>query len=345
MTGIPGCITRMHARCLRASRALACASLLSGALLARQGGPAPPDGCARACLEQIARAYWGALLAHDPARLPHAAHVAFTENNVRLTIGRGLWQTVSGVGPADLVFVDASRGEVATTAQVSEGPQAALLLARLKVLQRRVIALETIVARRETTTFLRPEAWHDSAPVLMADLPPYARRTREALVQIAQSYFDRLPDSSRPLPSLDPRCNRVENGVRTTNNPDPFPGVTPAPLNPAVSRLSCAQQFATQGLSFVTRVRDRRYPLVDVDKGLVLAAVIFDHDGTAPSAPGSTLKLSSPLPSPYSYAVAELFKIADQGIIQVQALFCLLPYGMPSAWPAPNPSTTRPAAE
>ncbi len=127
----------------------------------------------------------------------------------------------------------------------------------------------------------------------------------------------------------------------TTNNPDPFPGVHPPPLNPAVSRLGCAQQFALGGISFVSRVRDRRYPLVDADRGLVLAWVIFDHDGTAPrSADGP--KLSSALPSPYSYTVAELFKIADGRIVQIQALFCLLPYGMESAWRAGSLPTLLP---
>lgn len=288
--------------------------------------------CGRACLAAVARAYWAALLAHDPARLPQAPQIVFTENNVRLPLGRGLWRTVSSAGPQDIVFAEVSRGEVATTAQITEGSRPALLLARLKVVDRRVTELETLVARRETTTFLRPEGWHDAEPLLMRDLEPAARRSRAALVAVAEAYFDRLPDPSRPVPPLDPGCNRVENGVRTTNNPDPFPGVSPAPLNPAVSRLSCAEQFASKSLSFVTRVRDRRYPLVDEEKGLVLAWVLFDHDGAAPASRSGT-KLSSALPSPYSYTVAELFKIADGRILQIQAVFCLLPYGMRSAWP------------
>jgi len=324
----------------RFSRGIAPGSGASLAMLAvtlallgapRSGKGAVPD-CDRACLTAIAHRYWAALLAHDPARLPQAASLRFTENNVRLPLGRGLWQTVSAVGRDDIVFAEVSRGEVATTAQVSEGSRSELLIARLKVLGGRISELETLVARRETSPYLRPEGWNEAQPLLMQDLPPASRGQRGALIGVAEAYFDRLPDASRPVPPFDPGCNRVENGVRTTNNPDPFPGVHPPPLNPAVSRLGCAAQFAAAGLSFVTRVRARRYPLVDEDKGLVLAWALFDHDGTAPPSP-TGVKLSSALPSPYSYAVAELFKIANGRIVQIQALICQLPYGMESAWP------------
>jgi len=289
-------------------------------------------GCDRSCLTAIAGSYGQALLAHDPGLLPHTANVVFTENNVRLPLGRGLWQTVSATGPRDLVFIDEARAQVGITAQVSEGGRPALLIARLQVVNGKVSELETVVARRETTTYLRPEGWDEAHALLMQELAPGARRPRSALVQVAETYFNRLPDPSRPLPALDADCNRVENGVRTTNNPDPFPGVNPPPLNPAVSRLGCAAQFAAHGLSFVSRVRARRYPLVDVGKGLVLAMVLFDHDGTT-AAPDSSARLSAGLPSPYSYAVAEIFKIRDGRIVQIHAFFCLLPYGMPSAWP------------
>jgi hypothetical protein len=293
---------------------------------------AAPGTCDRACLTQIARSYWSALLKHDPGLLPHAATVQFTENQVRLALGRALWQTVSSADPDPIIIVE-DRGEVATLARVTEGTHAGLAFARLKVVQGQVSELETLVARPETASFLRPEGWDESRSLLLQELEPAAQRPRAALIEVAQAYFDRLPDPSRPTPPLDARCNRIENGVRTTNNPDPFPGVTPSPLNPAVSRLGCAAQFESRSLSFVSRVRERRYPLIDERRGLVLALALFDHDGTVPSAPGTPVKLSAPLPSPYSYAVAELFKVSAGRIELVQAFISLVPYGMPSAWP------------
>ena len=40
-------------------------------------------------------AYLNALVAHDPAALPVAANVKFTEDNVQKKLGEGLWQTAS----------------------------------------------------------------------------------------------------------------------------------------------------------------------------------------------------------------------------------------------------------
>ncbi|HTT01044.1 MAG TPA: hypothetical protein VMG11_03060 [Steroidobacteraceae bacterium] len=307
--------------------------LLTALWLAVPAIAAAAGVCDRTCLEALARSYWTALLAHDPGRLPHAATLTFTENNVRLRLGVGLWQTVSTADSPDIAILDEERGEVATMARITEGARAALAFARLKVARGQVTELETIVARRETASFLRPEGWDQARDLILQDLEPAARRSRTALIEVAEAYFERLPDSTKPLPPLDGRCNRIENGLRTTNNPDPFPGVTSPPLNAAVSRLSCEQQFASQTLSFVSRVRARRYPLVDETRGLVLALSLFDHDGVLAVTPHTGVKLSAPLPSPYSYIVAELFKISAGRIVLIEAVISLVPYGMASAWP------------
>jgi hypothetical protein len=57
--------------------------------------------CDRQCLYGFVDQYMAALVAKDPARLPWAAHAKFTENNVELPIGYGLWGTISGRGADD----------------------------------------------------------------------------------------------------------------------------------------------------------------------------------------------------------------------------------------------------
>ncbi len=52
--------------------------------------------CDRACLMGHARAYMDALTHHDPKRAAFARDVMFTENDVALPIGTGLWGTISG---------------------------------------------------------------------------------------------------------------------------------------------------------------------------------------------------------------------------------------------------------
>src|SRR5215472_1514853 len=54
----------------------------------RAGGGVTPD-CERHCLDGFVDQYLAALVAHEPARLPWAKKVKFTENNVELQIGDG----------------------------------------------------------------------------------------------------------------------------------------------------------------------------------------------------------------------------------------------------------------
>lgn len=306
-------------------------ALILAAASAAISVPVRSAECDRACLERAAGRYWTAMLSHDPSRLNTTPGLKFTENGVVLHPGEALWRTVSRTKPRALTFTDPERGVVVTSGLVTEGGRPALLIARLAAPDGAVREIETLVARPETSPFLSPTGWYTSGALLLRSLVPAARRGREELVRIVESYFDRLADPKKPLPPFDARCNRVENGVQTTNNAEPFPGVHPAPLSSAVSRLGCAEQFALGTLSFVSRVRERRYVLADESKGLVLAFATFDHDGTLP-APGAHGTLSTGLASPYSYLVAELFKIDGGRIRHIQAIITQVPYGMRSPW-------------
>ena len=292
--------------------------------------------CDRQCLDQLAAAYLEALKAHDPARLPLAANVKFTENNVVLPIGRGLWRTVSGDGAHGVIATDLVRGEVVLSAVIAEGDHTAILLARLRVEDGRLTEIETLVGRRDNTPWLEPIGWYQMAPLLEQEVDPARRTARDVSIDIENRYFDRLTDATRPTPPLDERCNRIENGVRTTNNPDPFPGRSSSPLSAEVTRMSCAEHFALNKLGFVTRVRNRRYGLVDEAKGISLAMVIFDHDGdigmVAAGDAAHSATLSSPQPSPASIMVGEVFKVEAGKIVLIQALLIALPYGMTSSW-------------
>jgi hypothetical protein len=322
-------------RIVRVLFALSIATYGSG--LGLQSALAASPACDEQCLTKSVASYWAALLAHRPEQINHSASLKFTENDVPLQLGEGLWHTITGAETQDIVFTDVPHGVVATTAVVKEGVRPALLIARLKVVHGAISEIETVVARKETSTFLRPDGWYSSRARLVATINPSERRGRLELVRIADSYFDRIADPSRPLPSLEASCDRIENGLQTTHNPDPFPGVSPAPLSPAISRLGCAEQLELKTLSFVSRVRDRRYVMVDESRGLILSFVMFDHDGAAAASDATrngsgSPKLSTPQPSPYSYVVGEIFKIEDSKIVLVQALLTQVPFGMRSIW-------------
>ena len=60
--------------------------------------PAIAQTCDRACLEGHLDKYVDAMLAHNPASLPLAKDVRFTENGQQLDLGEGLWASMAGKG-------------------------------------------------------------------------------------------------------------------------------------------------------------------------------------------------------------------------------------------------------
>jgi hypothetical protein len=98
--------------------------------------------------------------------------------------------------------------------------------------------------------------------------------------------------------------------------------------------LGCEAQFKLGNFRYDDRLRSRRYPLVDEERGIVLASGFIDHAGrlgTYTLTNGKTE--TSRYRRPHSYYLLELFKITPQGRIrQIEAVFMSVPYRMHSAW-------------
>ena len=85
----------------------------------------------------------------------------------------------------------------------------------------------------------------------------------------------------------------------------------------------------------VTDIRDRRFPVIDEERGLVLSFVFFDHAGKITSATlkdGTQMKISAPYNRPFTWEIAELFKIKNGKIRQIEAVLVASPYRMKSGW-------------
>jgi hypothetical protein len=80
-------------------------------------------------------------------------------------------------------------------------------------------------------------------------------------------------------------------------------------------------------------VRDRRFFLVDDERGLVMAAGFIDHAGRLENftlTDGTPIK--SPMRTPSTLCLLELFKMRGGKIQQILAVFNSVPYNMPSPW-------------
>jgi hypothetical protein len=299
-------------------------------------GTLPPD-CDRACLYGYLDQYLDALVHHDAARLPWAPNARYTENNVEMAIGDGAWGTVTKLGDYRLKFADAQTGNVGFFGVLTETNETSGFALRLKVADRKITEAETVIVRVNDfgalTGGVNPfaNAKFVDKPILNENVAPNQRRPRERMISIADGYFDTLQlNDGQLFTEFDPACNRVENGLQTTNNPE-------KPLGP-MTALGCAEQFELGNYRYDDRLRARRFPLVDEERGLVLGMGFIDHSGrlgTYRLTDGRTAE--SVIRRPHSFALMELFKIVDGKIRQIEAVFITVPYNMPSPWMASSP--------
>ena len=302
---------------------------LLAALALGGGAEAKSVGCDRACLEGFVDRYIDAMTAHAPLRAPLAKTIRFTENGQKLQVGDGLWGTIEAREGYSLYFADPPAGQVGAFVTVKESGRHQILGLRLKVVGGKITEAETLVVRpKQGVVFGEPAALKDK-PIFHQALTPSQRRLRAELVRIANSYFEGLVHATEKLTPFNDDCQRIENGVITANNPDPGGGFP-------VWKLGCHAQFATHFSQFITRIRERRFPVVDEERGLVYAEVFFDHAGrmkTQTLADGTVSPVPPDMTTPFTFQIGELFKIQDGKIMRIEALVIPAPYGMGSGWP------------
>jgi hypothetical protein len=306
--------------------------LLPGA--ARSDSEWMPDAQANAAPVTVTRAqlyavldnYLAALKSKNPAGVKWAKQVRNTENNVALMVGDGLWRTITALGTYDLRFADPQLGQVGFFGTVTETEETAAFTLRLKVVDGQVAEAETLVVRQLDSGIKFEGQKFEDKPAMNEMLGAAARLPRARMVSLANGYFDTLQLNDGTLfTKFHPNCKRVENGVQTTNNAS-F-AVVP------VARLGCEQQFRTGNYRYDTRLRGRRFVLVDEERGLVMAAGFIDHGGYIDEYELTDgTKVRSPVHRPHSFYLFELFKLKEGSIEQIEANFITVPYAMPSPW-------------
>jgi len=316
---------------LLAACSAALATILAGSAAAQAPGQASAYtavACDRDCLIGFLHRYMDALVHKDPARAPFAKDVMFTENDVAIPIGEGLWGTISDASADGLEIADPSTEQAAWFGLVREHGEAAYYAMRLKVEDGKIAEVETVVHRLTglPAPFGAPDkSTHD--PAFAEVLTPDQRRPRERLRAVADSYFStvELNDGTVFAP-FDPDCERTEDGISTTRGG----------AGAAAIAQGCEAQFKLGIYRINKRVRERRYPIIDEERGVVVATGFFDHANTFDSyqtTDGKTMKTA--LKWPNSITLMEAFKIRDGKIYRIEAIFTYVPYFMHSPWATP----------
>jgi hypothetical protein len=295
-----------------------------GGLVAASGWASGAETCDRACLERFVDQYLDALTAHDPSQLPLTRNARYTEDGQTLKLTDGMWGPKVTPGKYKLYFADPKAGQVGFMGVVEENGHPQILALRLKIENHKISEMEAIVARSGGGGFARPQDLMDK-PIFHEALAASDHPAREELVRIANSYFEGLEKATGKLTPFDPQCTRMENGAVTANNPD----------GKGMAKMTCGEQFDTGFSPFITHVRERRFPVVDEERGLVYSIIFFDHAGTITNVTwtdGTEHKVSAPFDTPYTFLLGELFKIKNGKITRVEAVLLPVPYGMPSGW-------------
>jgi hypothetical protein len=228
---------------------------------ATPGGPRRPNypveaagtKCPRAQLTALVDAYSAAMAAHDPKKVKLAAKVRFTENAELLAPGASaLWKGAGAWGLRN-DLIDTQRCGTVSWGVINEDGRLIHVAIRLQTDGAGAITEAEHITSKEKGFFYNPDAILATSYLdWQTILPPGERASREAMTAAANDYFaefDEVHSVSVPYAN---RCDRWENGTRTTRTHVCAPPSRDADNHP-----------------------ERRIPLVDLEAGIVAAFVHF----------------------------------------------------------------------
>jgi hypothetical protein len=282
--------------------------------------------CDRACLTGFVDSYFKALLAHDAHALPQAAQARITENGAEKSLAGTFWTSA-----AETAFrfdiVNIQRGDTGTEAVIrnADGSKTMLML-RLKVRGGAIAEIETVKANKgEAGQLWNPDGLKEVPHAFQLSIRESERDSYYDLIAAANSYWRAFQTNGTPdyhRARLLPDSARFENGVQTTG----------------VVRNGVFNDTARgfdEGRFLGRNIWDRRYPVVDEERGVVLSIVRFGMKAGAKSQSTATAN---------DRLVAEFFAIKDGFIQEIQAVLFNLPDAQPTGW-TPDYGPGRAASE
>jgi hypothetical protein len=274
-------------------------------LIASSVARAAAVDCGRDCLRGFVAQYLDALVAHNPGALPLDDQVRFTEDSVEMHLGDGLWKDASRIRAYRQDVLDTRQGVAASQVVVEEAGAPVLLMLRLKIANRKITEIETMVTRTQKEGALFKVDALQAADKNMESVPDKSQLpSREDAIRIAKFYPAGLKIGS--FTTVDapfaPDAYRIENGVITAG--------------PGCSRPGC-ENIKTQKIMehpFITT----RVIAVDEDLGIALLRMNFGQ--TNSYGAGNAL------------IVWEEFKVYGGQIHAVEAFMKIMPASMGSGW-------------
>ena len=288
------------------------------ALAAFAAGAAPAAAqttCDRACLTKIIDGYFAALIANDARALPQAARARITENGAEKKLADTFWDGAQSIAYR-FDIANVNRGDTGTeTVIVNADGSKTMHMVRLKVANGAITEIETIKANQgDADRLWDPDRLASVSADLQLSIREAERDSYYALIAAAEGYWrafqtNGTPDY-HPAPLL-PDARRFENGLQTT-------GMV------RDGQFVSAQSGFDLGRFVNRNIWDRRYPVVDEERGIVLSIVRFGLKANAQSQSAATSN---------DRLVAEFFAVKRGQIQEIQAVLFNLPDAQPTGWP------------
>jgi hypothetical protein len=275
------------------------------------------DACDRACLTGHVDAYFKALKAHDARVLPQAAKARITENGSETALAATFWDSASEVAYRFDV-VNVRRGDTGTQTVIRNADGTKTMhMVRLKVQNGAITEIETIKCNQgEADRLWDPDRILKEPPAnFQLSIREPERDSYYDLIGAAESYWRAFQTNGTPnyrRARLLPDSRRFENGVQTT-------GVVRDGV------FNDTSKGFDEGRFIGRNIWDRRYPVVDEERGVVLSIVRFGLKGGAKSQSVATSN---------DRLVAEFFAVRHGYIEEIQAVLFNLPDAKPTGWPA-----------
>lgn len=297
-----------------------------------------PAKCPAECLNGVIDKFLSAMIARDPKQAQLSDIVRYTEMGQEVPVGEGLWTTVTGLGNYRHYMSDPETGQAAYIGTVKEDTNVMVLALRLGVRLGKVTEAEVVYYRRGAGPAFN-DAGIDKMEQLgkpdaawLEPIPANERLTRPEMIEIANKYFDHIQgdDGGKIFPFTDD-CDRIENGVATTNNPSLSLGGEG--FNNAA--LSCKAQFEIGYFAAIAATTgDRRFVFADPQTGVVFSFVVFHNKGvkSVKLTDGRVVPMGR-FSRPSTLLMAEVFKIQHGAIRRIWVVGNGVPYRTRTGWP------------
>ena len=257
--------------------------------------------------------YLAAVAAGDPRALSCAPGFRYTENAATIPPGEGLWRLGVRFGGIQS-FADSETGQVVCMGVAFVGEQPRPFAQRLFYRDGALAEAEAIISTDAKGHFADVEQLLKPDIIYGAVVPPHRRTDRAGLRDAADRYWEGLEQSDGLIPRFNYRCDKYDNGAKTTNTLRTL-------LSPDGKVHSCASAL-NDTRAARPKARERRYPVLDTELGIAASFVAVDFHPIP----------DHPRPDAGAMYMLGVFKVVDEELRIVDEIREFLPLGTPIGW-------------